>query len=103
MPVVREQVETDTHTHTQTHRPSTVTLAAHARRGLTTSSMSVVISELKPGAFYLCMVGARSQAGLQHSVSTILMELPPDGNGVIASSADFHKLSHFYSSRWFSS
>ena len=25
---------TDTHTHTQTHRPSTVTLAAHARRGL---------------------------------------------------------------------
>ena len=28
MPVVREQVETDTHTHRQTHRPSTVTLAA---------------------------------------------------------------------------
>jgi len=29
-------VETDTqiHTHTQTHKPSTVTLAAHARRGL---------------------------------------------------------------------
>jgi len=28
-------VETDTHTDTQTHKPSTVTLAAHARRGLT--------------------------------------------------------------------
>jgi len=26
--------QTDRHTHTQTHKPSTVTLAAHARRGL---------------------------------------------------------------------
>jgi len=29
-------VETDRQTHTPTHKPSTVTLAAHARRGLTT-------------------------------------------------------------------
>ena len=27
-------METDRHTDTQTHKPSTVTLAAHARRGL---------------------------------------------------------------------
>ena len=30
---------THRHTHTQTHRTTTVTLAAHARRGLTTSAL----------------------------------------------------------------
>jgi len=33
-------VETDTQTHTQTHKPSTVTLAAHARRGLINMSLN---------------------------------------------------------------
>ena len=49
----------------------------------TTSSTSIVISQLKPGAFYLCMVAARTQSGLLPSVSTVLMELPPDGNRVL--------------------
>jgi len=31
---VETDTQTDRHTHTQTHKPSTVTLAARARRGL---------------------------------------------------------------------
>ena len=38
--VVAEIERTDTHTHTHTHEPSTVTLAAHARRGLIKSQAS---------------------------------------------------------------
>ena len=38
-------METDTHryTHTQTHKPSTVTLAAHVRRGLTTHTIAYTL------------------------------------------------------------
>jgi hypothetical protein len=44
----------------------------------TTSATSIVISGLDPGAFYLCVLAARTSAGSQHSVSVILLELPPD-------------------------
>ena len=36
---------THTHTHTLTHKPSTVTLAAHARRGLITKCREANITE----------------------------------------------------------
>ena len=33
----------DIHTHTHTHEPNTVTLAAHARRGLTSNGTTVCV------------------------------------------------------------
>ena len=36
------RIVVDTHTHTQTHRTTTVTLAAHARRGLIMASVSLI-------------------------------------------------------------
>ena len=48
-------------------------------RVTTTSSTGVVITGLQPGTFYLCVVAARTSAGLQHSVNVILVEMPADG------------------------
>ena len=51
-----------------------------ASRQSTTSSTSIVMTGLQPGAFYICVVAARTRGGLQHSVNIVLIELPPDGN-----------------------
>ena len=53
-------------------------------RTILTNSTSVVIDMLHPASFYLCVVTSRSGTGLWQSTS-ILLELPPDGNGVIFS------------------
>ena len=49
-------------------------------RLVTTASTSIVITGLQPGTFYLCVVAARTSAGLQQSVNIILVEMPADGN-----------------------
>jgi hypothetical protein len=43
-----------------------------------TSSTSLVVADLQPGAYYLCTVAAMTRTGQQHSVQIILMEQPPD-------------------------
>ena len=57
-------IHTYTHTYIHTHRTTTVTLAAHARRGLTST---VTLAHARRGLMKCCMYYIGEQTGMKLS------------------------------------